>query len=740
MKSGLAKSVCVALILVYALAARGSWGDDSTASAATRPADPKQSAERTCFQTSARWDPMLQLRSDVAICYGINSSIAERIALWKNQGYIPHVMTGVAWGSYQDYLYGRFDGINHLDEAQTDRNGRRISHGRDVYYMSPGESYGKYLCQGVKRAMDAGALAIHLEEPEFWARAGYSAGFQREWKAFYHEDWPAPHSSVDAQYRASLLKYHLYGRALQQVFDFVKAENARTGRQVKCYVPTHSLINYAHWKIVSPESSLVRVGADGYIAQVWTGTARTPNVYRGDRRERTFETAFLEYGAMMNVVRATGSRVWFLNDPIEDNPDHSWADYKTNWENTLTASLFWPQVSRFEIMPWPERVFHGRYPTVDSSKRKRGERVTREPIPPQYATELLTVNNALSNMSQKEIAWDCGTQQIGVLISDTMMFQRAGPSPSDPDLGSFYGLALPLVKQGLPAEPVQLENATVPGALDRYKILLLTYEGMKPMTSEVHPALARWVKAGGILIFLGDDSDPYNAVKAWWNDSSKGMKFEAPRAHLFEQLGVGKDASTGTHVIGKGMLVYDQRSPAALSRQQDGAIQVLALVAFACERAGMSYRETNYLVLRRGPYLIAAGLGESRSEDTKTLKGNFLNLFDSNLAIVETIALKPGSRFFLIDLDRATSRRPAILASACNTLDEQIRSDGTFTFHAEGPVNVEAVVRIAIALEPKDVTIDGHPLPAPARAWHAGSKTLLLRFPNSAEGHRLSIR
>ena len=47
------------------------------------------------------------------------------------------------------------------------------------------------------------------------------------------------------------------------VFDFVKAENARTGRHVKCYVPTHSLINYSHWRIVSPESSLIQVGADG---------------------------------------------------------------------------------------------------------------------------------------------------------------------------------------------------------------------------------------------------------------------------------------------------------------------------------------------------------------------------------------------------------------------------------------------------------------------------------------------
>src|SRR6476646_7985599 len=97
-----------------------------------------------------------------------------------------------------------------------------------------------------------------------------------------------------------------------------------------------------------PESSLLEVGADGFIAQVWTGTARTPNFYNGHEKERTFETAFLEYGTMQNIVRASGKRVWYLNDPIEDNPRHSWFDYRTNWESTLIASLLQPEVSHYD--------------------------------------------------------------------------------------------------------------------------------------------------------------------------------------------------------------------------------------------------------------------------------------------------------------------------------------------------------------------------------------------------------
>jgi hypothetical protein len=705
-----------------------------------RPADHGQTRERTCFQTNARFDPMLQLRSDVAICYGLDAGLRERIAQWTAQGYIPHVMTGVSWGGYQDYLYGRFDGVRHVDEAQTDRNGNVISHGGDVYYMSPGENFGKFLCVGVQRAIEAGAQAIHLEEPEFWVRAGYSEGFKREWKAYYHEEWIPPHQSPDAQYRASLLKYHLYRRALKQVFDFVKKENARTGRHVRCYVPTHSLINYAHWSIVSPESSLLQVGADGFIAQVWTGTARTPNVYEGRIRERTFESAFFEYGAMMNVVQAAGGAVWFLNDPIEDDPGHSWADYRANWESTLAASLLWSQVWRFEVMPWPERVFHGTYPVVDASRRRPGEPVATEPIPAAYATELMTVMTALGDMDQKDIAWDCGTRGIGVVVSDTMMFERGEPTASDPHLGSFYGLAMPLLKRGIPAEPVQLENAAIPGALAPFKVLLLTYEGMKPMGPEAHLALAGWINQGGALVFVDDDADPYNTVRAWWNDRARGMAYHAPREHLFAQLGLAADVAPGRYRVGKGLVRFDRLSPAALTYQAGGSGVVRALVRSACEAIGLPYRETSYLSLRRGPYVVAAGLDESLEGPPRVLTGHWLNLFDAGLPVRESVRLEPGTRYLLLDLDRPRSPAPSVLASACKTLGAQTAPDGSFQFYAEGPDRVEAVMCIAMPAAPREVILDGRPLPMDARTWDGQSKIVRLRFPNSPAGHWVTLR
>jgi hypothetical protein len=693
------------------------------------PTDPQQALERTCFQTSQPWSGSADLRSDVALVYGIDKGLPGRIETWREHGYRIHVMTGVAWGNYQDYYYGRWDGISHEDEAQTDRAGNKIGHGGDVYYMCPGTNYGKYLCVGVQRALDAGAEAIHLEEPEFWVRGGYSEGFKREWRSYYGEDWQPPHSSPDAQWRASKLKYFLYRRALQQVFDYVQEFNHRTGKKVRCYVPTHSLLNYAHWQIVSPESSLARLnGCDGYIAQVWTGTSRTPNVYRGQLRERTFETAFLEYGAMQNLVRSTGRGVWYLNDPIEDNPNHDWEDYRVNWESTLVASLFQPEVWQFEVAPWPERIFAGRYP------RRAG--AGRRGIPPAYATELQTVMNTLNDMKQERIEWDAGSQGIGVLISDSLMFQRGQPDSSDSHMGHVYGMALPLLKRGMPVTPVQLENVTVPGYLKGFNMLLLTYRGQKPLSPEVHKPLADWVKDGGALVVVDDDGDAYNRVRDWWN--SDGNKYVTPREHLFEACGL-KDSilkEDGKAKVGKGTVRWVHENPTAFTVGEERENQFVSAAKTAATDGGIKWRETNYLLLRRGPYLIGAGLDESVAGEPKGLKGHFINLFDPELRLQTNVALSASARLLLLDLDSARLKRPTVLASACKAVPAKSDS-ATLSLTVEGVASTPAIVLISSAKPAKGLTLDGQDLKD--FEYSSSEQLLRVRFENQSKPRELRV-
>jgi hypothetical protein len=473
-------------------------------------------------------------------------------------------------------------------------------------------------------------------------------------------------------------------------------------------------------------------GCDGYIAQVWTGTSRTPNLYRGQLRERTFETAFLEYGAMQNLVRATGRTVWYLNDPVEDNPDHDWEDYRVNWESTMVASLFQPEVWRFEVAPWPERVFGGRYP-------RRGQAQEREPMPPAYATEVQTVINALNDMHQERVAWDCGTTGIGVVVSDSLMFERGDPSPSDPHLSHVYGLALPLLKRGMPITPVQLENLTVPRHLDGFHLLLLTYHGMKPLSPEVHAPLADWVKRGGVLVVCDDDSDPYNGVRDWWN--SDGRRYAAPRGHLFELLGIKGDRLDLTAVgrpvrVGKGALVWMRENPARLASSTEGDTQLLGVLKRAALRSRLKWRETNWLLLRRGPYVVAAGLDESNSGEPKVLRGRFVNLFDPELRVRQSVICSPRTRHFLLDLDWARGGRPRVLASACKTLPaKQDRRAAAFT--VEGVANTPAVVLLHSPKPPTSVTLAGQTL---AGIEYSSREHLLwIRFPNESRPRELVV-
>jgi hypothetical protein len=706
------------------------------AAAEPRPAalvDPHQQLERTCFQTSHGYSESADLRSDVAIVYGIDRRLPDRIDSWREHGYLIHLMTGAAWGNYDGYLDGSFDGAKHDDEAQTDAGGHPIIHHGTMPYLCPSESFGKFLCAGVQPALDAGVEAVHLEEPEFWVRAGHSPAFKREWKDYYGEDWQSPESSVDAQWRSSRLKYYLCRRTLQQVFDYVQDYNRRSGRHVRCYVPTHSLLNYAHWKIVSPESSLARLtGCDGYIAQVWTGTSRTPNLYRGTLRERTFETAFLEYGVMQNLVRATGRTVWYLNDLVEDNPRHTWDDYRRNWESTLTASLLQPEVWRYEVSPWPERVFAGRYPAA-------GNPAVREPIPPSYATELQTVINALNDMKQSQVEWDCGTRGMGLLVSDSLMFERGEPAASDLHLSNVYGLALPLVMRGIPLSPVQLENVTIPRFLDDVRILLLSYHGMKPLSADVHAVLAAWVKSGGVLIVCDDDSDPYNRVREWCNSGDR--HFSTPREDLFGRLGlVGQKpevfADGKLIVLEKGGLIWLHENPAALASDAAGDERVVAAVRQAANRQEMPWHETSYLSLRRGPYLIAAGLTDRIAGEPKTLRGRWVNLFDPELRVRESVEMTPGSRFFLRELSAVGSNEPQLLASACKAVVRPTQA-ASFAMTVEGVADTSAVILLHLPKPPKSITLAGEPL---ATFTYSHSEQLLwIRFTNRAQPRELVV-
>ena len=696
---------------------------------------------KTTFQSSQPWKPTIDNRADAVMVYGVGgnpsdpsprgrSAVEKRIASWKERGYRVDFMTGIAWGSYQDYFTGKWDGEWHLDEGQVRASGDTNWHGRMVPYIVPTLNYLEYFKQTqLKRVIDAGVEALYFEEPEFWCWGGYSEAFKREWEDYYGEPWRPQDESPEATYLSSKLKYHLYYRALDIASSFAKEYGKSKGLDVKCYVPTHSLLNYSQWHIVSPEASLASMpGIDGYIAQVWTGTSREPDYYNGVLKERTFETAYLEYGCMESMTAPTGRRVWFLTDPIEDWP-RDWADYRKNYHATFTAQLLYPDISDYEVMPWPERIYEGLY-------RKSAEDPEKIRIPKDYSTMMQVMIGSLNDIpaSANKLS---GSQGVSVLMGNSLMFQRfpTHEGYEDPQLSNFYGMAMPLLKHGIPVGITHIENVGYKKALKEVKVLVMTYSNMKPMDPEAHIHLAEWVKAGGRLIYSSRDTDPFQTVKEWWNTG--GNAYAAPADHLFSLMGIEAGAPEGVYPVGKGAVCILRSDPKeyVLNAGADSLLINAVEKMYAASGGTIEYK--NNFRLTRGPYELVAVLDESISDEPFRMEGLLIDLYDPQLPVYTEKEIAPGSQGYFYNV-KAAQKAPAILAAASRAYDI-VKKGRTFSFTAKSPIETVNVSRILLPQMPKSVLVNDAECFDPA-CWDSQSKTYLLSFDNNPDGVKVKIR
>jgi hypothetical protein len=697
-------------------------------------------ATKTAFQTSSPWIPQIDVRSDMAIVYGVgnsNSNFEERVRSWKDRGYNVAFMTGIAWGNYFDYFLGKWDGKNHLGVGQVTVKGDTIWHGHNMPYVVPVQSFIDYMKDAVvKRVIDAHISTIFLEEPEFWARAGYSEPFKEEWQKYYGFPWRPQDASAENTYLSSKLKYHLYYNAIKEVSGFAKEYGRSKGMDVKVFIATHSLVNYSSWMIVSPEASLASLpGIDGYIAQVWTGTSREPTYFEGQKKERVFENAFLEYGSMESMTAPTGRKVYFLTDPIEDWP-RDWADYKRNYQATFTAEILYPMIDNYEVMPWPERIYTHPYKVANSN--------TSTLIPKFYSTQMQVMINVLNKMplSPKTVT---GKNDIGVLMSNSLMFQRFPNHDDYEDLqfSNFYGQTLPLLKRGVPVQTVHMENLAYPNTLKNIKVLVMSYSNMKPTSPEVHQQLADWVNNGGVLIYCGRDVDPYQNVMEWWN--TKGNNFTAASQHLFKLMGITPVDGQQKYTYGKGTVYIIRQDPKEFVLQPNTDQNYYNLVANAHKKDAHAgkIKEKNSFYLERGPYDIISVLDENADTASYKVKGPVIDLFDPQLPVLKNKWVKPGEQSLLFDLRRVDNKnQPQVLAAAARIYEESVQNN-EYTFVAKSPVNTVNSMRVLLPREPKQITVTdskGETAGNVKTSWDKKTKTLWMSFDNSPEGIKVDIK
>ena len=739
--------------------------------------------ELTGYQASGDFRPSVDLQCDFVMVYGIDDTMPDRIRQYREKGYVIHLMTGIAWGEYQDYLDGKWDGRKHWDEGQVERSGKDVIHNPTVPYMVPTVSFSEYLTERMKIAVDMGVEAIHVEEPEFWDRSGYSEAFKREYEIYYKEPWRPQHEDLDVQYKSARLKAYLYSRAIDRVSAALK-EYAKVvyNRDLRFYVPTHSLLNYTQWKIMSPEAALINIPTvDGYIAQIWTGTSREANVYEGVYKERTFETAYLEYGVMQELVKGNGRRMWFLNDPIEDLPSYTWENYEYNYRKTAAASLLHPHIWHYEICPWPHRVFDGRYPRFQPNIAKKDETSYEtdqsRPIPGSYSTLLSGMFQLFGDMEQKEFCFEGAGDSVGICMSDSGLFQRTFPdgivngrklgdrfamakhkntgNPVDEEAAEalmkeiredesllldfiqsdafpqFYGMSLPLLKYGLPVRPVQLDNVRrFAGYLDTLKVLILSYEYIKPEAPDINTAVLSWVMNGGTLLYIGDGSDPFHRIDSWWRKSG----YENPARHLFRLAGMEEKPEDGVYPAGNGKIVVWNMVPAKICLSRELAQEYRYKVKDALESLGLSWEFRNDLTLHRGPYIISAVMDESVTDEKKVWEGLFADLGENDYPVITHKEIGPDETALLFDFDTIREETFRVIGTSARVLDAQT-DDGGFQLKLKTADKIRAYTRVRLpqkAAAALAVDEQGQHVPMEVN-WDDASRTLLLCYDSHSE-------
>jgi hypothetical protein len=678
---------------------------------------------RTCFQTNTPYDPRIALAVDAVIVHRhgeATQSLAKAIGSWREKGYLVGRMFFSDSDAANAYWTGKWDGTPHPDDVERDAAGEVVKCAGIRPYMLPTEGWTKYLEEMTAQSIDAGADAILPEEPLAHIFTGYEKSFQSLWVERYGRPWEPERASAEARFLTGQLKNELYAKLEARLAAVTRARAEKAGRKIPFLLPIHSLYSNVAAQLVAPlGTSLAIDGVDGYIGQVWTGPVNWALAHYGSPEKSFFASAYALYDYFVELAAGSGKRLYLLSDPVEDDPNHAWSEFEQWYKHCVVAKLFFPSVAGFEVMPWPDRIFLPGYGTGGGT-----------PAPERNRIAILSAVQV-----QQEVpadgAWCSGpnaavSEGIGVAVSDTLLWER---EPAPP-LQGIYGLILPLLAAGVPVSACILERSNEAAYLKRFRVIVLSYEALKPLDATTNENVARWVRGGGSLIVLGA-ADGLEGEGMWWRQAGH----PSPLHHLLAGLDM-KPEDAGDRQIDKGWVLRRAISPRQFADPAVAARDYVPLVERALEKSGGNRLATpGSLCLRRGPFIVAHA-----SRAPLSIPGKLVDIFEPEFPLLDGVALEPGGSGLYRDVTMIVAAAEPSVLHTTHRLMEVRSGENSLAAVIRGPAGTPAVLRIfAAGRKVASLNARGKAGNDLAADWRADGSTIVVRFPNDPTGATLTI-
>jgi hypothetical protein len=769
-------SLPVALLSLALLSAASQPSSETTTLAAfidvapelVRP--PENAQPNILFQTNVAYDPRVDLRADQVIVHRHGSTmegVAEGLETWQEAGHDVVRMFFVSSDAGQHFEQGRVTGEPRPDVMEMTADGSVLRIENHRAYIFPDDDWVDYVATFIDHAIAHGAVGVAPEEPFGHAQTGYEEAYKRLWERSTGTPWSPPHASPRAFWQAGRFKSAHFLDMIERLSDHSNAAALEQGVPFDFLLPIHSpLSNMAGGRIFPNVGSIGLEHVDAWIAQVWQGPVLWAlGNLAGEKHDGFMESAISLYGTFAELARNTDQTMYFLVDPVEDDPQRTWATYKERYEQCVVAMLQYPWVDHYEVMPWPDRIFLPGYGMGSGT-----------PGPSDYLTQLMAVIAALHEMPGADAQPSPNDQGFGVFLADSASWEIHGPQ--SPGFDSFHGLYLPFAAEGVLVRLPWLERADEPGYLDDFRVLALSYDLQKPVRPKLHQGVLEWVRAGGWLVLVGGAS-AYDDVDAWWNQDG----FASPGAALLHAAGAQARPEPGHSVTGvvlsdgetfewdgavDALVYHDVPEAQTLARTQDGDVVAFAhplgqggvvalgtpaawaakseagvqvfqkVVQYAASQNGGELQRMNTVSIERGPW-TAAWVVDAPEQFT----GAFVDVFDPALPVVVDPVYPPGASALLKRIEPEPAR-PSILFATHRLVFAESREQ-ELVFVMEGPSETLAAARVASPdgknriAESSARNAEGADVPV-LHKYDPDSRSSLVQFPYHPQGVAVRLR